>query len=243
MNYLEILTTNFYKFIPVFVRVSVILFFLPYIGSRTVPIIFRFFFALSVSLAIMPFIPDKEENFLISLFNGIFFGMAIGLMIRVIIAAVETAAQWMSMQIGFLVANIFNPQFGELMGPLSVFYEMFTIALFFSLDLHLSLVEIIVRTFEFPAKYSFAGNVIEFSYLLFPLALKLSAPVLLIQVLMNLGLGFLSRIMPQANVFFVGFPLLLATGVAVLWLSIPMFTMVLSKAFINLKDALAGLVR
>ena len=243
MNYLEILTTNFYKFIPVFVRVSVILFFLPYIGSRTVPIIFRFFFALSVSLAIMPFIPDKEENFLISLFNGIFFGMAIGLMIRVIIAAVETAAQWMSMQIGFLVANIFNPQFGELMGPLSVFYEMFTIALFFSLDLHLSLVEIIVRTFEFPAKYSFAGNVIKFSYLLFPLALKLSAPVLLIQVLMNLGLGFLSRIMPQANVFFVGFPLLLATGVAVLWLSIPMFTMVLSKAFINLKDALAGLVR
>jgi len=243
MNYLDILTTNFYKFIPVFVRVSVILFFLPYIGSRTVPIIFRFFFALSVSLAIMPFIPDKEENFLISLFNGIFFGMAIGLMIRVIIAAVETAAQWMSMQIGFLVANIFNPQFGELMGPLSVFYEMFTIALFFSLDLHLSLVEIIVRTFEFPAKYSFAGNVIEFSYLLFPLALKLSAPVLLIQVLMNLGLGFLSRIMPQANVFFVGFPLLLATGVAVLWLSIPMFTMVLSKAFINLKDALAGLVR
>jgi flagellar biosynthetic protein FliR len=191
----------------------------------------------------MPFIPDKEENFLISLFNGIFFGMAIGLMIRVIIAAVETAAQWMSMQIGFLVANIFNPQFGELMGPLSVFYEMFTIALFFSLDLHLSLVEIIVRTFEFPAKYSFAGNVIEFSYLLFPLALKLSAPVLLIQVLMNLGLGFLSRIMPQANVFFVGFPLLLATGVAVLWLSIPMFTMVLSKAFINLKDALAGLLR
>lgn len=243
MNYLDILTTNFYKFIPVFIRVSVILFFLPYIGSRTVPIIFRFFFALSVSLAIMPFLSDKEENLLISLFNGIFFGMAIGLMIRIIIAAVETAAQWMSMQIGFLVANIFNPQFGELMGPLSVFYEMFTIALFFSLDLHLSLVEIILRTFEFPVKYSFAGNVIEFSYLLFPLALKLSAPVLLIQVLMNLGLGFLSRIMPQANVFFVGFPLLLATGVAVIWLSIPIFTMVLSKAFINLKDALYGLLR
>jgi flagellar biosynthetic protein FliR len=49
--------------------------------------------------------------------------------------------------------------------------------------------------------------------------------------------------MPQANVFFVGFPLLLATGVAVIWLSIPMFTMVLSKAFINLKDALYGLLR
>jgi Flagellar biosynthesis pathway, component FliR len=76
-------------------------------------------------------------------------------MTRVIIAAVETAAQWMSIQIGFSVANVFNPQFGELMGPISVFYEMFTIALFFSLDLHLTLVEMIIKSFELPAKYSF----------------------------------------------------------------------------------------
>jgi len=101
----------------------------------------------------------------------------------------------------------------------------------------------IIKSFELPAKYSFTGNVIEFSYLLFPLALKLSAPVILVQVLMNIGLGFLSRIMPQANVFFVGFPLLLATGVITMWISIPMFTMVLGKAFINLKDALFSLLR
>jgi flagellar biosynthetic protein FliR len=49
--------------------------------------------------------------------------------------------------------------------------------------------------------------------------------------------------MPQANVFFVGFPLLLATGIAVMWLSVPIFTMVLSRAFINLKDSLLSLLR
>lgn len=243
MNYLDLLTSQIYKFIPVFIRISIILFFIPYIGSRTVPLAFRFFFAISLSLAIMPYVPQREENFLLSLFDAVVFGLAMGFMIRVIIGAVETASQWMSMQIGFTVANVFNPQFGELMGPLTVFYEMFMIALFFSLDLHLSLIEIIVKTFEIPSRLSFAGNIINFSYLLFPLALKLSAPVLLVQVLMNLGLGFLSRIMPQANVFFVGFPLLLATGIAVMWLSIPIFTMVISKAFINFKDALSALLR
>ncbi len=243
MNYLELLTDNFYQFIPVFIRVSIILFFLPYIGSKTVPIIFRFFFALSLSFAIMPFLSGKEQNFLLSLFNAVVFGLTIGLMIRIIVAAVEIASHWMSLQVGFAVANVFNPQFGELMGPLTVFYEMFTIALFFSLDLHLSLVELMIGSFYFPTKFSFAGNIMEFSYLMFPLALKLAAPVLLVQVLMNLGLGFLSRIMPQANVFFVGFPLLLATGIAIMWLSMPIFTMVLSKAFINLKDALTGLLR
>lgn len=243
MDYLELLTTNLYKFIPVFIRVSIILFFLPYLGSRTVPLMFRFFFALSLSFAIMSFLPDREENLLISIFNALIFGLTIGIITRVIIAAVETASQWMNIQIGFAVANVFNPQFGELMGPLTVFYEMFTIALFFSLDLHLTLVEAVVKTFEVPAKFTFFKGVIEFSYLMFPLALKLSAPVLLVQVLMNIGLGFLSRIMPQANVFFVGFPLLLATGVAIMWLSLPVFTVVLSKAFMNLKDALFMFLR
>ncbi|MCS7214539.1 MAG: flagellar biosynthetic protein FliR [Thermodesulfovibrio sp.] len=243
MNHLELLTTNLYSFIPVFVRVSTILFFLPYIGSRTVPIIFRFLFAFSISLSIMPFINSKEENLLISLFNAVVFGMAIGIMVRVIVSAVEIASQLMSIQIGFTIANVFNPQFGEIMGPLSVFYEMFTIALFFSLDLHLSFVEIMVKAFEFPAKFSFSENILAFSYIMFPLALKLAAPVLLVQILMNIGLGFLSRIMPQANVFFVGFPLLLATGIAIMWLSTPIFTMVVSKAFLNLKDSLIGLLR
>lgn len=242
MNYLEVLTTDFYKFIPVFIKISVILFFLPYIGSRAVPIMFRFFFSMAVSIAIMPFIPVRQENLFISLFNAVVFGMAIGLMVRLTVAAVEIASQWMSMQIGFAIANIFNPQFGELMGPLDVFYKMFTIAIFFSLDLHLSLVEIMVKSFEFQVKYGFV-DILGFSYLMFPLALKLSAPVLLVQVLMNIGIGFLSRIMPQANVFFIAFPLLIVTGILTMWFSIPIFTMVLSKAFINLKDALLALMR
>lgn len=243
MNYLENLATNFYAFIPVFIRVSIILFFLPYIGSRTVPVLFRFFLALSISLSIMPYVSANEENLFISLFNAVVFGFTIGMLVRIIVSAVEIASHWMSLQVGFAAANIFNPQFGELMGPVTLFYEMFTIALFFSLDLHLSLVELIVRSFDFPSKLSFAGNVITFSSLMFPLALKLAAPVILVQVLINIGLGFLSRIMPQANVFFVGFPLLLASGISVMWLSTPLFTMVLSKAFINLKEALLGLVR
>lgn len=243
MNYLDLLTTNLYNFIPVFIRVSIILFFIPYIGSRTVSLAFRFFLALAISLAIMPYLTIKEQNFLLSLFNAVIFGLSIGIMIRIIVAAVEIASHWMSLQIGFAVANIFNPQFGELMGPITLFYEMFTIALFFSLDLHLTLVELMIKSFDYPTKFSLAGNILEFSYLMFPLAFKISAPVLLVQVLMNLGLGFLSRIMPQANVFFVGFPLLLATGIAVMWLDIPIFTMVLSKAFLNLKEALAGLLR
>lgn len=243
MNYLELLNENIYRFIPVFIRTSTILFFLPYIGSRTVPLIFRFFFAFSVSLAVMPYVPEGKQDFFVSLLNSLLFGLSIGLMIRLIVAAVEMASQWMSIQIGFTVANVFNPQFGEVFGPLSVLYEMFMIALFFSLDFHLNVVEVMIKSFDFSYSKMVFENVLEFSSIIFPLSLKIAAPILLTQILINLGLGFLNRIMPQANVFFVGFPLLLATGIAFMWLTLPMFIFVVSKAFLNLKDALVSILR
>jgi len=92
---------------------------------------FRAFFALSVSIAIMPFLPVKEEIFLLSIFNAVVFGLAIGLMTRVIIAAVETAAQWMSIQIGFPLQMCSILSLENSWGQSSVFYEMFTISSFF----------------------------------------------------------------------------------------------------------------
>ncbi|MCS7202887.1 MAG: flagellar biosynthetic protein FliR [Thermodesulfovibrio sp.] len=243
MNYLELLNENINKFIPVFIKTSIVLFFIPYIGSKTTPLMFRFFFAICLSLATMPYVPELKQDFFISIFNALVLGLLIGLMVRLIISALEMASQWISIQVGFTIANVFNPQFGEVFGPLTIFYEMFMIALFFSVDFHLNLIEIMIKSFDITYSKTLFGNLLEFSSIIFSLSLKLSAPVLLIQLLMNLGLGFLNRIMPQANVFFVGFPLLLATGIAAIWLSFPMFTMVISKALFNLKDALISMLR
>ena len=48
------------------------------------------------------------------------------------------------------------------------------------------------------------------------LAVKLSAPFIAFAFLFNLGLGILSRLMPQMQVFFIGVPLSIIIGMLVL---------------------------
>jgi flagellar biosynthetic protein FliR len=49
-------------------------------------------------------------------------------------------------------------------------------------------------------------------------AIQLSAPFLVFGLLFNLGLGLLSRLMPQMQVFFVGMPLSILIGFLILFL-------------------------
>jgi len=50
----------------------------------------------------------------------------------------------------------------------------------------------------------------------FRIALQLAAPFLMFALLFNLGLGVLSRLMPQMQVFFVGLPLSILLGFLIL---------------------------
>ena len=50
----------------------------------------------------------------------------------------------------------------------------------------------------------------------FRIGLQLSAPFLVFGILFNVGLGLLSRLMPQMQVFFVGVPLSILVGFLIL---------------------------
>jgi flagellar biosynthetic protein FliR len=50
----------------------------------------------------------------------------------------------------------------------------------------------------------------------FRIGIQLSAPFLVFGLLFNLGLGILSRLMPQMQVFFVGLPLSILLGLLIL---------------------------
>ena len=52
----------------------------------------------------------------------------------------------------------------------------------------------------------------------FRIGIQLSAPFLVFGLLFNLGLGVLSRLMPQMQVFFVGMPLSILVGFLILLL-------------------------
>src|SRR4029079_5026975 len=67
-------------------------------------------------------------------------------------------------------------------------------------------------------------------------AVELSAPFLVFGILFNLGLGLLSRLMPQMQVYFVGVPASIAVGFLIL-------LVVLGAMMTNYLEYLQGVLR
>lgn len=233
------------RFIPVFIRIAAMISFIPFIGGRTTPVVVKVGIVLALTFLVLPVANIRPGDPLRSILDAFFVGIALGLTIRILLSAVEMAATWMSLQMGFGLAAVFNPQFGESMGPVTMFYTFLTMVLFFTLDVHHYFIEGIVRSFDMasvPYKGIF-NTIIKMNSLLFPLALKIAAPVLIVQILVNIAMGFLSRAMPQANIFFVSFPILLALGFIFILASMSLSFMIISKSFVYMKDTIMVFTR
>lgn len=245
MDIYNLIVTYSDNFIPVFIRVSIMLAFIPFIGARMTPVVVRIGIALALTLLLLPVVKVNTENLLLSVFEAFFIGLAMGLSIRIIISAIEMAAQWINLQLGLGMATIFNPLVGEALGPLTFFYTLLGMVVFFMLDMHHYFIEGIMRSFEITTiRYtSIFQGIIEYSKVMFPLAFKITAPVLLVQMIINIAMGFVSKVMPQANIFFVALPLNIFSGIFFIILSIPIMLAVVARYFINIKDALQVITR
>ena len=232
------------KFIPVFLRVGILFTFIPYLGGTSVPAVARIGLILAFTLLFLPVVDINPDQYY-ALYDAIFIGIALGLCYRLIASAMEMAAQWISLQMGFGVAGVFNPQFGEVLGPVSLLYSLITLVLFFVLDIHHYFIEAI--SFSFSTTHLRYDNIVEsvvrFSSIIFPMAFKIAAPMILIHMMINIGMGFLSRAMPQANIFFISFPVLIFIGLFVMAISMPLTIAVFSNGFINFKNAIKVFLR
>lgn len=233
------------RFIPVFIRIAVMMSFIPFLGAVATPLMVRAGLILSLTLLVLPVASVDVANPVKAVFEAFFVGSAMGLSIRIIMGAAEMAAQWISIQMGFGMAAVFNPMFGESLGPLALFYIYLSMALFFMMNVHHMFIEGVVRSFEMgPVRYNniFQG-LLKLNSFFFPLAFKIAAPVILVLTIVNLAKGFMSRAMPQANIFFVGLPLLIVLGFLFILASLSFSLMIISRSFLYIKDAITVFTR
>ncbi len=116
---------------PVFIRVATMFVFIPYSRGEMTPILSRIGIILALTLLLLPVVEVRTDNQAAALFEAFFVGTALGLCAKLILGAVEMAAQWISVEMEIGVAAVFNPQFGEVLGPLSLFYTFLSMGLFF----------------------------------------------------------------------------------------------------------------
>lgn len=216
---------TFLSFLLTLIRVSIILFFLPFFGAGFIPNQIKAMICLLLSFAIFPYVhlpaqyfPAHPLGIGLMILGESLLGLTLGLIVHVIFAAIQMGGELVGFQIGFSMINVVDPMLGTSESVIAHFVYMVSILTFLSLDGHLFLLKGLLDSFRLVAPGSLffspllVKDMLKFSSQIFVLAIKIASPVMVALFLTDLALALISRAAPQINVLFVGFPLKIIIG-------------------------------
>jgi flagellar biosynthetic protein FliR len=154
-------------------------------------------------------------------------GLALGFVLQIAFAAPLIAGEIIGGAMGLGFANMIDPNSGRSSPAIGQFLSILLTLLFLSLDGHLVLVDMILRSYQaMPpgAAWLSAGQLRDialFGGYAFLAGLLLALPVGFLLLCLNLVVGMLSRSAPALNLFSVGMPASLAAGVVAMAVAFP----------------------
>lgn len=216
----QIVVGNVYAFLLIFMRFGMALMIMPGIGDSFVSPQIRLCFALALSFvltpvlaAVLPPIPAHTVGFIGLLLAEAVIGIFIGTIMRILISALETAGQVVSMQAGFANAMIFNPATASQGSLVGAFYSMLGVTLLMVTNLHHFLLAAVVESYTiFPptgAMFDFASAseiVSRAVNAAFNAGVQMALPFIVVGLLVHVTFGLLGRLMPQIQIFFLALP-------------------------------------
>jgi flagellar biosynthetic protein FliR len=209
---------------------------------------FAMAFFVSQQIEIPKIDPVTAEG-LMEIFRQILIGFTFGLVFQIASAALVVAGQAISGSMGLSMANMVDPNMGNV-PVLSQLFNIMGTLIFLGMGGHLIVFGLVIESFKLlPIGQPFfsqdmLGKMINWSAMMFLGALLIALPVVMTLLFINIGLGFVARAAPSLNIFTVGFPALILTGFIVMVFSmgsnVARIGWVWTQAFMMLRSYLGG---
>jgi flagellar biosynthetic protein FliR len=224
----QFLPANLFAVMLVFCRIGSALMVLPGFGDLYVPARYRLllgiFLATIIATALAPLLPVQPGSplrLLMLLGGEIVIGVFLGTVARMMLSALETAGAIISLQLGLSTAQVFNPLLAQQSAITGAFMTVFGVLLIFLTDTHHLMLRGLVASYGlfpaggFPGFGDLSDTVAHLVSASFRLAVELAAPFIVLGTIFFVALGFLSRLMPQMQIFFIILPIQVAGGIVV----------------------------
>jgi flagellar biosynthetic protein FliR len=232
------LTTGVFAFILVFVRIGTAIMIMPGIGNAFVPANIRLYFALAFTFVVFPVLQSKVPNPIpetFTLFTMIIMefvaGLLLGTVMRILLGAIDIAGMIIATQSSLANAQLFNPAFASQGTVIGSFLTMVATLLLLVTDMHHLMITGIIESYDLilinqlPSMGDIANILIQEITLSFRIAIQMTAPFLIIVTILNVGMGVMSKLMPQVQVFMLAVPVQIT--LSLITLMIIMSTMML----------------
>jgi flagellar biosynthetic protein FliR len=221
-------------FAMILLRMTSFIFAWPIFGTNVVPLSVKILLALSLTFILYPLVgfkklpTDPGLDVLVTIaVREITLGLVIGFMARLFFFGIGIAGQVMSISIGLTTAQLFNPALNEQSAALDQFYLILATLLFLGIQGHQMLLTALAKSYEFvplsTTWYSIQafGSMGHIAQEIMLMGIKLSAPVLVAILFLNVAMAVIGRAVPQMNVLITSLPVNILVGIVVLFVTLP----------------------
>jgi flagellar biosynthesis protein FliR len=246
---------SFPAFLLILTRVSAFFLTIPVFSNKNLPTIHKIGLSLFLSWIMLYAIsPDPipiNGFFLLLIMKEAMIGLAIGFIAAIVFYALQVAGGFIDLQMGFAIANVFDPQTG-IQTPLMGRY-LYTFAMLFLLavDGHHMLLDGIFYSYNFlpldsPIANFGNGSMTRFVVSVFSgmflVALQMAIPIVGTLFLADLALGIVARTVPQMNIFVIGLPVKILIALVLFLVVMPAFFVSIQMLIEQMRDTMVNLM-
>lgn len=220
-------------FILVLARVTPLFIIAPLFSSTLIPPRVRGVIAVGISIGLAPValhgqhVPAAPLPLAGLVIEGLLVGFGFAFALAVLMAAIESAGSLIDVVSGFSYGSLINPMSGEPTAVVNRFYSLVGTLIFLVIGGDAWTLRGLGRTFQLvpltsgPRLSSLVGGAEQVFSTVFAAALEIAAPALVALLITDVAFGVVSRVVPQLNVFAVGFPTKVAVAMLVVGASLP----------------------
>lgn len=213
-------------FLLLFARLGALVMLMPGLGEEPIQPRVRLGVALLLTLVFYPTVAgrlpqglaDNTPYLIVALIGEVLIGIAIGLIARLALSAVQTAGTNIASQIGLGFAMSVDPTMGQQGAIVAGFLSVTGMVLIFALDLHHVAIAAIADSYVMfppgdpPMLADLKDAAVQTTAEAFKVGIEISAPFIVFGLVFNLGLGLLTKLMPQLQVYFLSLPVSIGVG-------------------------------
>lgn len=228
--------TQILALVIILTRVAPLLFFMPVIGSPSVPAQVKILLALMVALVLLPVVRVDTRllagaplGFAMLVLTEVILGATLAVFARCVFAAVEVAGQMVGIQMGLGMAGVMDPQLGSQVSPIGMLWNLTAILIFLGINGHHMFFSTLVESFDWirPGTLNLTqatfDGLMQGASQMFVLAVKIMAPAGAALFFSHVAMGIIAKTVPQIPIMIVGLPMNIAVGFIFVGLSLGYF--------------------
>ena len=247
---------NFEFFLAVLLRIGGTVYAAPVFSSRSVPSRVRLFVSVALALLVTgnleyaPLPYTTTIGFAVVMIKELITGLTIGMMGTMALATLSMAGQFIDREMGFAMASTFDQINGGQSTITADMYQYMVMLVMVISGMHYFVIRAVVDSFDvIPISGAkFDGNVLYQIVVsvfrdYFIIAMRISMPIFIASILLNVILGILAKAAPQLSMFSIGMQLKVFMGLGILILTIGYMPQMSDFIYENIQTFVTNMVK